>query len=84
MRYDNTRILQKIAPDGRIVLPASFRKRLGLEAGGEIVIRLEDEELRIFSLSNAVKRAQTLVRKYTGGKKNLTDLFIDSRREAPC
>jgi AbrB family looped-hinge helix DNA binding protein len=72
----------KIAPDGRIVLPASFRRELGLEAGDGIVIKLEDEELRIFSLSNAVKRAQTSVRKYMGGKKNLTDLFIVSRREA--
>jgi AbrB family looped-hinge helix DNA binding protein len=48
----------KIAPGGRVVLPAEFRKTLGVSVGDSVVIELEDGELRLRSLDAAIKRAR--------------------------
>lgn len=50
----------RLATDGSFILPANFRKKLGLESGTEIIIRLEGEELRIINFNNAVKKTQSL------------------------
>ena len=35
----------RINENGRVVIPASFRKALGINAGDEVVLRIEDDEL---------------------------------------
>jgi AbrB family looped-hinge helix DNA binding protein len=40
----------KIAPGGRVVIPAQFRKTLGVRVGDSVVIELKDGELRLRSL----------------------------------
>jgi len=65
-----------------VVIPASFRKRLGIRPGDEVILRIEDDELRISTLKRNIERAQKLVRKYIKRKGSLVDELIAERREA--
>ena len=38
----------KLDEDGGIVIPEEYLQALGLRAGDEVVVRLEDSEVRIF------------------------------------
>ena len=60
----NTETRQRVNENGRVVIPASFRKALGINIGDEVVLRMEDDELRITTLKRRVERAQRLVRKH--------------------
>jgi AbrB family looped-hinge helix DNA binding protein len=35
----------RLNENGRLVIPASFRKALGINSGDEVVLRLEDDEV---------------------------------------
>jgi AbrB family looped-hinge helix DNA binding protein len=73
----------KITEGGRVVIPAALRKELGLEIGDDVILELDDDELRLRSLRSAIDRAQTAVRRYVGKDVRLSDeLIADRRREA--
>jgi AbrB family looped-hinge helix DNA binding protein len=72
----------RINENGRIVIPASFRKALGINAGDEVVVRLEDNELRILTLAQRIRHAQQIVRRYVKPGTSLADELIAERREA--
>jgi AbrB family looped-hinge helix DNA binding protein len=71
----------RIAPGGRLVIPAEFRKALGVEVGDAMVIELKDGELRLRSLDAAIRRAQEIVRKYVPEGVSLADELIRERRQ---
>ena len=71
----------KIGPGGRIVVPARYRKSMGVEVGDEIVLILDGEGVRVMTPRQAVKRAQELVRKYIPGGTSLADELIEERRK---
>jgi len=70
----------RIAPGGRVVIPAEFRKALGLAVGDDVVIEIKDGELRLRSLREAVRRAQEIVRKHVPEGVSLADELIAERR----
>jgi len=72
----------RVNENGRVVIPASFRKRLGIRAGDELLVRMEDDELRITTLKRNIARAQRLVRKHVKAGASLVDELIAERREA--
>jgi len=73
----------KMSQNGRIVIPADFRKALGVAEGGEIILRWEDDELRISTMKKNIERAQRHVRQYVKPGVSLVDeLIADRRREA--
>jgi len=72
----------KIAKNGRLVIPAEFRKALGVAGGGEIVLRWEDDELRISTMKQNVERAQRHARQYLKRGESVVDEFIAERRQA--
>jgi AbrB family looped-hinge helix DNA binding protein len=77
-----TRQRAKIAPGGRIVIPAKMRKELGLEPGEHVILECVDGELRVRSLRAAVKRAQDFVRRYIpDDDRSLVDELIAERRQ---
>ncbi len=47
----------------RVVIPARYRRALGLKRGDEVVLALEEEEVRLFTPMRAVQRAQMSVRR---------------------
>jgi len=72
----------RVNENGRVVIPASFRKALGINAGDEVVLRIEDDELRITTLKGRVERAQRRIRQYIKPGRSLAGELIAERREA--
>lgn len=65
---------------GRIVIPAAYRKALGLREGVEVVVRLEGDELRILTFRQALRRAQELVSRHVSKGRSLAAELIAQRR----
>jgi AbrB family looped-hinge helix DNA binding protein len=74
--------LSRINENGRIVIPASFRRALGMQPGDAVVLRIEDSELRITTLRQRLHKSQEIVRKQVPRKVSLVDELIAERREA--
>jgi len=72
----------RVNENGRVVIPASYRKALGIKAGDEVILRMEDDELRITTMKRRIERAQRLVRKYVKPGTSLVGELIAERREA--
>ena len=72
----------RVGIDGRIVIPASFRKAIGISLGDEVVLRIEDDELRISTMKARIERAQRLVRRHVKPGTSLVDELIVERRRA--
>lgn len=71
----------KIRENGRLVIPAAYRKALGLKTGDEVLLVLEDGEIRVVSARQAIARAQTLLRHYIPEGRSLSEELIRERRE---
>ena len=69
----------KLGQGGRIVIPAEYRESLSLRPGDEVLIRLEEEEVRILTRGRAVKRAQAVVRRYIPEGVELVDQLLADR-----
>ena len=78
----NTEARLRVNENGRVVIPASFRKALGISVGDEVVLRIEDDELRITTLKRRLERAQRVVRQHVKPGTSLVDELIAERREA--
>ena len=65
-----------------MVIPASFRKRLGIRVGDEVVLEVQDDESRITNLKRNVERGQWLVSKDGKPGTSLADELIAERRVA--
>jgi AbrB family looped-hinge helix DNA binding protein len=78
----NSETRVKVNENGRVVIPASYRKALGIKSGDELLLRLEDDELRISTLRGRLERARRHVRKYVKPGVSLVDELISERREA--
>lgn len=72
----------RIAAKGRVVIPASLREALGWKEGDEVQLRVEDNEIRISTLSSRIKGAQQFVRSFVRPGRKLSDELIAERREA--
>ena len=71
----------KINENGRLVIPASFRKALDIKSGDEVILRFEENELHISSTKHALKRARQLVKQYIGAETDLSNSLINDRRK---
>ncbi|MGI9286397.1 MAG: AbrB/MazE/SpoVT family DNA-binding domain-containing protein [Pseudomonadales bacterium] len=65
---------------GRIVVPARFRKSLGLASGDPVTISLEGDVLRIRTLQVALEKARAVMRKKNPKKRSAVDELIAERR----
>jgi len=73
----------RLSENGRIVIPAHFRDALGFEPGEELLLLLEDGELRVTTAKKRAERAQLLFKRYARSGPSLTqELIADRRREA--
>ena len=71
---------RKVDRSGRIVIPAAYRRNLGLREGDEVTLQLEDGSLRIVTLAEAIRRAQKLVATHNPGRRSLVSELIEERR----
>ena len=74
-------IKTRISVGGRLVIPAAYRKALGLKPGDEVILVIEEGEIRVISRRQAIARAQALVRRYIPKGRDLAGELIRERRE---
>ena len=57
-----------VAPNGRVVLPADVRKRLGLSEGGDLLMEETPDGLVLRTVAQAVAHAQAIALRYTANR----------------
>ena len=70
-----------LGENGRLVIPATYRKRMGVSPGDKLILRYEDGALKIMTPRQAVRFAQSLVRRYVSEERSLADELIAERRQ---
>jgi AbrB family looped-hinge helix DNA binding protein len=71
-----------ISPSGRISLPAEFRRALGLERGGNVIVELDGGDIRIRTVREAVAQAQAMSRQLLVDKPAISvEDFLAHRRK---
>lgn len=71
----------QVSASGRLSLPADFRKAVGLEKGGTVIVELDGNDIRVRTIQEIVARAQELSRRMLAGKPNVSvDDFLAERR----
>ena len=75
-----SKTLARLGEGGRLVIPAEYRKALGIEAGDELVLVLEEDGLRVTTPQEGIRRAKALVRSYIPEGRRLSDELIEERR----
>ncbi len=73
-------IRTKIADGGRVVIPAEFRKALGLCVGDPVLLILEHGGITLVTPDEAIRQARAIVRKHVPGDQSLVDDLIAERR----
>ncbi|MBI4914999.1 MAG: AbrB/MazE/SpoVT family DNA-binding domain-containing protein [Acidobacteria bacterium] len=76
-----TEIRAQIGAGGRVVIPAVFRRALGLEVGDEVMLVLDGEEVRLLTARRAVARVQEAVARYVTSPSLAKELLADRRVE---
>jgi bifunctional DNA-binding transcriptional regulator/antitoxin component of YhaV-PrlF toxin-antitoxin module len=76
MQFANARL----GEGGRIVIPADFRIVLGMKVGDDVILALADGEVRVFTRTEAIRRAQEQVGRYIPADRSLADELIAERR----
>ena len=72
----------RVSQNGRVVIPASFRKALGINVGDEVLLWVEDDELRITTQQRRIRRAQRRAQSYLKPGTSLVAELLEERREA--
>ncbi|MBM3132811.1 MAG: AbrB/MazE/SpoVT family DNA-binding domain-containing protein [Deltaproteobacteria bacterium] len=75
------KVKTKVSEGGRVVIPAAYRKELDIKPGDDVVLTLEEGEVRLITARQAVRRAQNLVRHYVPEDRQLSQELIQERRE---
>ena len=72
-----------VTKNGRLVIPAKFRKAIGLEEGGSVTLSLKGETISIQTKMARIRAAQEYVAKHLGHiKGSMVDaLLADRKRE---
>jgi AbrB family looped-hinge helix DNA binding protein len=70
----------KVDNQGRIMLPAKWRKERGIQAEGELLVELRDNCLVLRTREQAVRDAQSMVRRLIRPGKSLVDDLLEQRR----
>jgi AbrB family looped-hinge helix DNA binding protein len=72
----------KIIDGGKLVIPASMRRAMGIARGDTVVVELlSDGELRVRPLASAVREAQAIVRKSVRRDRSLAEELMRERKE---
>lgn len=72
----------RVASNGRMVLPASVRKAMGLHADAKVILTVEDDQVRLSPIGHGVSRAQALYREHAKHARTTDDFLEDRKAEA--
>jgi AbrB family looped-hinge helix DNA binding protein len=71
----------RLDQNGRIVIPAEVRRRLGVGPGDEVVLDVGPDDVRLSSHTAALATLKRMVRE-AAGKPYSVEKFLDARRGA--
>ena len=69
----------ELGAGGRLVIPAPMRAALGMKVGDRLTIRLEGDELRVYTYATGIRRLQERMRRFL--PENAVDEFLRWKRE---
>lgn len=72
----------RVNAQGRVVLPAEFRRALGIEPGSVVVISLEDDRLVIETPSALLAQLEKVTAHLDPSRSMVDELIADRRAEA--
>lgn len=72
----------KVAANGRMILPASVRKAMGLHGDAKVILTIEDDQVRLSPIGHGVSRAQALYREHARQARTTDDFLTDRKAEA--
>jgi len=72
----------KVASNGRMVLPASVRRAMGLHGDAKVILTVEDDQVRLSPIGHGVSRAQALYREHAKQTRTVDDFVSDRKVEA--
>jgi AbrB family looped-hinge helix DNA binding protein len=72
--------IARIGEGGRIIIPAEYRRALGLKTGDDVILSLGNGELHILPRKEALRRAKAIVRRHIPEGVSLVDELIAERR----
>lgn len=72
--------IKRFIENGHVELPEVMRAALGMKDGDPVILRLEEDGIRLVSLPVAIKRAQAIVRRHVPEGVSLVDELIAERR----
>jgi AbrB family looped-hinge helix DNA binding protein len=71
----------RLEKSGRILIPASVRRQLGLSAGSQVLVKVEESgALHVTSRSQALAKVREEIRKYIPVGQDLAEELIRDRR----
>ncbi len=71
-----------VASNGRMVLPASVRKAMGLHGDTKVILTVEDDQVRLSPIGHGVSRAQALYRAHAKQVRTTDDFLAERKVEA--
>ncbi|WP_267381407.1 AbrB/MazE/SpoVT family DNA-binding domain-containing protein [Sphingomonas sp. GC_Shp_6] len=72
----------RVAGNGRMILPASVRKAMGLHGDAKVILTIEDDQVRLSPIGHGVSRAQALYREHAKQARTTKDFLSDRKAEA--
>ena len=70
----------KVASNGRMILPSSVRKAMGLHGDAKVILTIEDDQVRLSPIGHGVSRAKALYREHAKHART-TEQFLSDRAD---
>ncbi len=77
----NEFIRVRVTDAGRVVIPAEFRRELGIGEGDEVLFRKDEAGIHISTVAQAIRDAQTLFALHVPKDVSLADELARERRD---
>jgi len=74
-------VKSKLNDNGRIVIPAEIRSKMGIKPGDTLILTLEGDVLKVESQMARIRRIQESMHALIPGDRLLSDELIEDRRE---
>jgi len=69
-----------VLPNGRLVLPVSLRRLLGVEKGGHVLAELDGDAVKLTTPDQSLDEAGALFRSFLTDTASIADEVISERR----
>lgn len=74
----------RVAANGRMILPQSVRKAMGITGEAKVILTVENDEVRLTPIGHGVARARALYRQHAKAERTTDDFLADRAAEAAC